>query len=45
MISDLSQISNFPKVENNLGAHVKSELMHFRKISLDLILNLVEVLY
>lgn len=30
-------------MENNLEVHVKSELIHFRKIYLDLILNCVEV--
>lgn len=43
MISHWSQMLNFPNMENHLEAHVKSELMYFRKISLDLILNIVEV--
>lgn len=43
MVSYWSQIPDFLNVENNSGPYVKSELIHIRNISLDLILNLAEV--
>lgn len=43
MVSDQSQIPNFPNAENNLEMPGISQLIYFRKISVGLTLNLVEV--